>query len=188
MNQVFSDTITEVEKIAIAQVGEKLALAMQDRRKWDKIQELLSNPNTPDGVFAILQAAVIPMPKGDITLPDGRTLHRVMGYHAGKQKIINRTFKKAEEREGMRDARAWSHASGLLISASYDDGDHGEILHVAMSYKHRDPTWEEIKMARHVFFPPFVDVIMVLPKYQDYVNIHPHCFHINQCPAVWGSM
>jgi hypothetical protein len=75
--------------------------------------------------------------------------------------------------------------SGFVVIASVDATHHGELAHVSISHRYRDPTWDEIRQVRDRFFPPNVDVMMVLPKVQDYVNLHPHCFHLYQTPSDW---
>ena len=62
----------------------------------------------------------------------------------------------------------------------------GPLLHVSLSYSRRDPFWSEIKAAREAFFPSDVDVMMMLPREADYVNLHPHTFHLVQTPERWG--
>ncbi len=55
-----------------------------------------------------------------------------------------------------------------------------------MSYPDRDPDWATIRAIRDLFYPSTVDVMMVLPRAEDYVNIHRHVFHLWQTPTVWG--
>jgi hypothetical protein len=81
-------------------------------------------------------------------------------------------------------ARAWI-GQGFTILASIDLTPHGDLRHVSISHKHRYPTWEEIKSVRAAFFDPDTDVMMMLPKAQDYVNVHPNCFHLWETPEGW---
>jgi hypothetical protein len=62
----------------------------------------------------------------------------------------------------------------------------GPLLHVSLSHRKRDPYWSEIKAAREAFFSPDIDVMMILPRASDYVNLHPHTFHLVQTPERWG--
>ena len=41
-------------------------------------------------------------------------------------------------------------------------------------------------MVRDAFYPDDVDVMMILPRAMDYVNVHEHVFHLQQTPVVWG--
>ena len=34
-------------------------------------------------------------------------------------------------------------------------------------------------MRLYGFSPPDIDVMMMLPRESDYVNLHPHTFHLN---------
>lgn len=122
------------------------------------------------------------LPKGDLRLADGRQLRRIIGYDLSKVKT------NATTQNGFLESAAWRHLpSGFIVSAGVEDtGRWGPLLHTSMSYADHDPAWEEIKMVRDVFFPGDVDVQMVLPRKADYVNVHPHCFHLWQMPQEWG--
>lgn len=81
----------------------------------------------------------------------------------------------------------WDCGDGLRVIASSDETpNHGTLLHVSVSYAHKDPSWEDIKQVRNAFFGEDIDCMMVLPKAADYVNLHPHAFHIWQTPTQWG--
>lgn len=61
----------------------------------------------------------------------------------------------------------------------------GPLKHVSIAYPRRDPSWAEIKRVRDLFFAADEDVMMVLPRQADYVNVHPHAFHLWQTPQGW---
>ena len=44
----------------------------------------------------------------------------------------------------------------------------------------RYPTWDEISHARYELCPDDIDMIMVLPRSEDYVACHPTVFHLHQ--------
>ena len=44
----------------------------------------------------------------------------------------------------------------------------------------RYPTWDEIKDARYRFTPSDIEMCMILPRPQDFVNVHETCFHLHQ--------
>lgn len=125
---------------------------------------------TPPGARAVLVTTV---PSGDVRLADGRRLVR----QAGAQWQLP---------AGVLDAAAWEGPDRLCVLASLDDTPHGRLLHVSMSHPNRDPNWATIKAVRDAFYPQTVDVMMVLPRAEDYVNVHPHTFHLWQTPTVWG--
>ncbi len=58
--------------------------------------------------------------------------------------------------------------------ASIDDGS----AHVSFSHSNRYPTWDEILEIRAWAFPEEMEVVMVLARKSEYVNIHPNCFHL----------
>jgi hypothetical protein len=59
---------------------------------------------------------------------------------------------------------------------------HGEPhgWHLSISCAHRYPTWEEIKAARYDLLPRDITMAMLLPPPDEYVNVHPNCFHLHQ--------
>ena len=81
---------------------------------------------------------------------------------------------------------AFDGPNGLAVIATVDNTPRfGPLLHVSLSYRKRDPFWSEIKAAREAFFPSDIDVMMMLPRESDYVNLHPHTFHLIQTPERW---
>lgn len=50
--------------------------------------------------------------------------------------------------------------------------------HLSISHPTRNPTWEEIKMARYALIPDDVWMAMLLPPKKHYINVHEHCFHL----------
>lgn len=122
------------------------------------------------------------LPKGDLPLVDGRAMRRIIGYDLTKMPTNDIT------RRGILESAGWRHLpTNFLVTAAVEDTDRwGALLHVAMSYPNRDPSWDEIKVVREAFFPDDMDVSMILPRQADYINVHPHCFHLWQMPTEWG--
>lgn len=52
-----------------------------------------------------------------------------------------------------------------------------------MSKKSRYPTYEEIKSARYALLPPEITMVMIFPPPDEFVNLHPNCFHLYQIPG-----
>ncbi len=75
-----------------------------------------------------------------------------------------------------------------IIVSSDDHPDYGPLLHASLSHLRADPSWADIKAVRYTFFPRDVDVFQWLPRDAQYVNVHPHCFHLWQSPFPWGVM
>lgn len=119
---------------------------------------------TPDGKIVEDRAT---LPAGDLRLSDGRLL-RLQGPGP------------------MPGTLWWQTPNGLRVLASRDSTQHGMLLHVSISYKNRNPSWDDIKAVRAAFYPGNIDVMMMLPKEEDYVNLHEHVFHLWQTPVSWG--
>lgn len=63
---------------------------------------------------------------------------------------------------------------GLIVKISTDDGRR----HLSISHARRYPTWNEIRDARYDLLPDVPCMAMILPPREDYVNLHPNCFHL----------
>ena len=52
--------------------------------------------------------------------------------------------------------------------------------HLSISAPHRYPKWDEITDARYSLIPNEVTMYMYLPPKEEYVNVHPNCFHLHE--------
>ena len=52
--------------------------------------------------------------------------------------------------------------------------------HLSISHPSRFPRWNEIKEARYALLPDEVTMAMLLPPREQYVNVHPNCFHLHE--------
>lgn len=50
--------------------------------------------------------------------------------------------------------------------------------HLSISCKDRYPGWEEIKDARYALLPAGLTFAQILPPLNEYINVHPNCFHL----------
>lgn len=50
--------------------------------------------------------------------------------------------------------------------------------HLSISRRDRDPTWDEIATARYRLCELVPNMAMYLPPLREYVNAHPHTFHL----------
>ena len=60
---------------------------------------------------------------------------------------------------------------------------HGGLWHISISCLHRYPSWEEIKAAWYDLVPGAgveFEGAVILPRKEDYVNLHVNCFHVHQ--------
>lgn len=62
-----------------------------------------------------------------------------------------------------------------------------DLFHVMvnMARHRREPAWEEYRMLREAFYPADVDVAIVLPRLDRYVNASEWTFHLWQLPEPW---
>jgi hypothetical protein len=60
------------------------------------------------------------------------------------------------------------------------DPDSTGILrwHISISHPERYPTWDEIRDARYALTPHDIEMVMLLPPPEEYVNTHPNAFHL----------
>ena len=50
--------------------------------------------------------------------------------------------------------------------------------HLSISRPDRLPSWEEVKVARYELLPDNIDMAMILPPKENYVNVQIFCFHL----------
>jgi hypothetical protein len=50
--------------------------------------------------------------------------------------------------------------------------------HLSISCTTRYPDWEEIKDARYALLPVGLTFAQILPPRDQFINIHPNCFHL----------
>lgn len=65
----------------------------------------------------------------------------------------------------------------IRSKATYSDGN---WVHVSLSRSNRLPTWGDLKVVKQAFLGD-VTAIQVLPKAQNFVNVHPFCLHLWHC-------
>jgi hypothetical protein len=65
----------------------------------------------------------------------------------------------------------------IMIGSTLETG-----WHLSITCQDRYPTWDEIAHARYTLLPASILMAMLLPPMQEYVNIHPNCFHLWQIP------
>lgn len=53
-----------------------------------------------------------------------------------------------------------------------------DCWHISISHPSRYPTWDEIKDIRYQLAPNDIYMAILLPPVEQYVNIHPNCFHL----------
>lgn len=61
---------------------------------------------------------------------------------------------------------------GIIISID------GGKYHLSVSCRDRYPTWDEIKYVRYKYLPNEKTFGLLLPPKEEYVNVHPNCFHL----------
>ncbi len=61
----------------------------------------------------------------------------------------------------------------------------GNLKHVSISKPDSYPSWDEILEVKLKLFGDRKDAIMVIPKRENYVNVHENCFHLWESPESW---
>jgi len=87
---------------------------------------------------------------------------------------------------GLKEAKPCTVPGGRLWLAH--SGKHGRIsvivsidsdaLHVSIAHSNRYPTWDEILAVRAWAYADDTEVVMVLARKEEYVNVHNNCFHL----------
>lgn len=60
--------------------------------------------------------------------------------------------------------------------------DWGAMFHLSIAHHLRYPTWDEIAEARYRLLPDGITMVLALPPYGEYINIHKNCFQLHQIP------
>lgn len=85
-----------------------------------------------------------------------------------------------------RKAEVFKTEDELHIIKSIDNTPKwGDLKHVSISREDKYPGWNEILEVKEKLFGD-IDVMMVMPKKKDYVNVHRYCFHLWETPQEWG--
>lgn len=107
-------------------------------------------------------------------------LNRELGFD---YRAMIRTVANEATAVGLLDYVAYrGHTHTVMVTL--DNTKHGVLLHTSVSRRDTDPTWETIKAVKTLVYGD-IDVMMVLPKAELYVNVHQHCFHLWQMPVAW---
>ncbi len=86
--------------------------------------------------------------------------------------------------QGSTRVQRFVSKDGLSILYSVDKTQHGDLLHLSVSKPDRYPSWDEIVEVKEALMGD-IDTMMVIPKKEDYVNLHQYCFHVWQTPVAW---
>lgn len=69
----------------------------------------------------------------------------------------------------------------MTVIASVERRDGNQWLHVSFSRNNRLPSYKEMQMIKKDFIGDDRRAIFVLPKKDNYVNIHKYCLHLWCC-------
>ncbi len=75
---------------------------------------------------------------------------------------------------------------GFSLVVTVDETIHGPLIHASLAHRARLPTWHELTDVRHSIWGPDEDVMMMMPRLSDYVNVHPFAMHLYSCPEEWS--
>lgn len=73
-----------------------------------------------------------------------------------------------------------AYRKGHLLVLETKCEQHGDypFHHISVSHPSRYPTWDELLEVRYTFFPDTAEVAQILPRKEQYINLHKHCFHL----------
>jgi len=147
-----------------------------------------------------LARPILTVPKGDLELSDGRRLREWMA-HDPRRKMWRRMA-------ALLDFNGWDGPTRMIVICTLEPSRLGRLLHASVSYQDRDPAWADIKLVRAAVFPDTIDVMMLLPRSEDYIaGVAPvldragssivhgapggadsHVFELVQCPDRWSDL
>ena len=75
--------------------------------------------------------------------------------------------------------RAWTHGlAGLNVFRSLSKAGGEDWIHISVARRDRMPTWQELSKVRLEFLGEEIEAYHVIPRKEDYINIHAFCLHI----------
>ncbi len=102
-----------------------------------------------------------------------------------KQLPVPENFERSLKLEGSLWVKIICSDTGLNMIYSLDQTQHGRLHHLSISRPERYPNWDEIFSAKEIIMGN-IDVMMILPRKEDYVNLHKNCFHLWETPEKWN--
>jgi hypothetical protein len=79
----------------------------------------------------------------------------------------------------MGGGQAFRRIDGQMVVLMTEDDINGTTwLHVSVSRRDRYPTWDEILFVKNTFIGRDLEAVQILPREEDYVNVHQNCFHL----------
>lgn len=92
------------------------------------------------------------------------------------------TIQKIESPVPNTKAYLLNNECTVLVSREWVEERGVKVMRYHMSIAHRSryPTWDEIKYARYHLLPDNITMAMLLPPTDQYVNLHPNCFHLHE--------
>lgn len=90
-------------------------------------------------------------------------------------------LQEAMEKAGAQNFQLWKlNDCKIMVAQEPCRSEERLDWHISISHESRYPTWEEIKVARYSLIPEGVVMAMLLPPKEEFVNLHPNCFHLYQ--------
>ncbi|WP_319759544.1 hypothetical protein [Maridesulfovibrio sp.] len=91
-----------------------------------------------------------------------------------------------EERPSHLEGAAFfvrDNLTSLAVFASVDmmfdnAGKSCEWIHLSVSRQAKLPSWDDLKDVKGTFLGDHREAVQVLPKAEDYINLHPFCLHL----------
>jgi len=113
--------------------------------------------------------------------------------NVGQRKLMREDYSRAAleffekiSKGKIPEAARFRSPDDMVVIATLDMTEtHGTLLHGSISLPDEDPTWADIREMKMEVFGD-IDVMMLLPEEEDYVNLHEHTFHLWQTPEKWG--
>lgn len=84
----------------------------------------------------------------------------------------------------MSTAAVFLGPGGLTVIVSDPPEEHPDgrrWVHASLSKKGQLPNWQELKVAKRIFFGPDRLVMQLFPPEVEYVNVMPTCLHLWHC-------
>lgn len=69
----------------------------------------------------------------------------------------------------------------MVVCSAQVEYDGRRWMHVSCSRPNRLPSWEELRLVKDTFIGRDRNALQILPRQEEYVNIHPYVLHLWHC-------
>lgn len=105
-------------------------------------------------------------------------------YRTLDRKLIAELYRRLPSSSAGGQEFCWGRfpaGYSVILTVSDSHGDGKRWVHVSLAYPNRVPSYDELAEVKRIFVGLKRQAIMVLPREEKHINIHPYCLHLYCC-------